>query len=308
MALKAANQCKLITASGGGTLTPGADESFLVRNIHCVPSTNDTYLTVQVNSTTVGKFRVKGKSGNHLPFPVVATGSLIEHKVGTVFDWARAHAMPLDIPVASEQTLTVSRYAETGRVLIIYDIYDAGEVKQTDPNGSQAVVKRYLHYGTNTSAITASPAAIDSSLIWSGGDGFPFNGSSVPLAGRFTILGILGCPCHRGDGSGNKGATTHIMLIRRNEVLFDEDRQGLPFLGDATYTTNATGYSPVASVVGPATATVPQPALWLDLPIVLPAGEQLTTMVVVTGAAASGIAAAEIDVCYLMQREYGVAA
>ncbi|KKK95973.1 hypothetical protein LCGC14_2667430 [marine sediment metagenome] len=61
-----ANMVKRITASGGGDLEAKAGESLRVKRIECIPSSNDTYVTVRVDRVTTAYYRVKGKSGNHL--------------------------------------------------------------------------------------------------------------------------------------------------------------------------------------------------------------------------------------------------
>lgn len=304
MALRYVHQIKRITASGGGTLQADQDESFLIRGIYCNPSSNDDYITVYVQGTAVGKFRVKGLSGNHLAYPAMQVNQAYEGVVPNLFEYARSIGFPLDIPIASGETLTISRYAETGDVCVLYDVFDAGDIRPDQDNGSRANKRRYIHYGTNTSAITSSPAGVNKSLIWSGGSGFPFDGSSVAERNIYRVKAILGCPCTGGDGSANKGYTTHLVLISDNNYLFDEDRNGLPFLSDSSYTTDATGYKEVASVIGALTAEHPKPALVLDPPLEFPEGKQLTVQVRVSSAAADGIEANEIDVAFLMEQEY----
>ncbi|GAI93574.1 unnamed protein product, partial [marine sediment metagenome] len=60
------NMIKRLTASGGGDLEAKTGESLRVRRIECIPSTDDTYITISVDRVTVGYYRIKGKSGNHL--------------------------------------------------------------------------------------------------------------------------------------------------------------------------------------------------------------------------------------------------
>lgn len=304
MALLEKNRVKTITASGGGTLAADADESFRIRDLFCVPSTNDTYLTLSIKGTTVGKIRVKGKSGNHLPFPHVKTAQVYELVTGGLFAWARRLGLDLSIPLASGETLTISRYAEAGYVAVVYDRYDAGDVKPTEPNGSMSPVRRYVHYGENSAAVTGSPASVNTSLIWTGGEQFPFDGSAVAEKNVFRLLAILASPSAHGDGSANKGYSTFLKLIHRNNVLFDEDQNGLPLKGNSAATADAADYTSLGSVIGPLTAENPAPGLWLPDPITLAEGDKLTTQVIVADAAASGIAASELDVAYLMEQTY----
>jgi hypothetical protein len=294
---------KRITASGGGTLTPDADESFRVSDVFCAPSANDTYLTLYVENHTVNKLRVKGKTGNHCPYPNKKLSYEYEFVLATLFSVLRAFGIDLSIPVPSGSVFTVARYAETGDVCVKYDVYDKDDVKPDDPNGMLAKVHRYVHYGENLAAITATPAVVDTSLIWTGGSKWPFDGSGVPAKTVMRILAILASPSARGDATNNKGYTTYLQMIRDNTVLFDPDRNGLPLLGLSTQTANAALYQAVASVLGMATAEYPHPALVLPEALEFVEGEKLTTNVLTAAAAASGIAASEFDMAYVIERE-----
>ena len=119
MGLLLANQVQRMQASGGGTLNPPPGQAYRVREFFCVPSTNDDYLTITVDATNILKLRVKGKAGNHCPYPTVQTQQLYENQLGTLLGRLRAAGIDLSIPVASEQILTVARYAEAGEVCLI---------------------------------------------------------------------------------------------------------------------------------------------------------------------------------------------
>jgi hypothetical protein len=304
MALQLAGQVKRITASGGGTLQAAADQSFRIRRLFCVPSSNDTYVTIMVSSTTVAKIRVKGLAGNRIPYPGNKLGQNYEDIIEDLYSFAARIGCPLDIPVASGETLTVSRYAEAGDVALIYDIYNAADVKPEEPNGSKSRIRRYIHGGTNAAAITSSPTTLGTSLIWSGGEAWPFDGTAVPEKNVYRLAAILAAPAARGNASANKGYTTYLKLIQRNNVLFDVDANGLPFTGLVGQTADAAVYTPAGSVVGPQTAEYTQRALVLPAPLVFGEGETLTTQVLTSGAASGGLGAGEIDVAYLLEHEY----
>jgi hypothetical protein len=303
MAVQSANQFKTITASGGGTLVAQAGQSLLLTDIFCVPSSSDTFLTLTIGGTTVGKFRVKGKSGNHCAFPSVFTALAAELVTRGLFAELRARGVDLSIPIASGETLTVTRYAEAGNVVLRYTVADAGDYKNTDPNGRLAKVRRYVNYVGNTAAVTAlAYADLDYSEMWAGFNAWPAGLLGVPENHRFTLFGLLGCPSGKGASAANKGYTTNIQLIRENNVLFDPDRAGLPFLGDVAEATGQ-AYKEIASVVGALTAERPRPPLMFDTPLVFDRGESITGRVLITGAAASGHAINTIDVQYIEQVE-----
>ena len=304
MALKVRNKIKSMTALAGRTLKADADESFRIKAIYCDPEATDTYLTAIVDGVTVGKFRAKGLLGNHIPFPFVKTAEIYEALTGGLFERMLAVGFDLSIPIASGQTLTISQVPATGMVAIVYDVFDDVDVKPDEANGTMSKIRRYLHYITNAAVIVSSPYKITKSAMWTGGDPFPVNSLAVPQNNVFRIFGILGAPCSHGDAAANKGYTTHLQLVHRNEVLFDEDHNGLPFRGEVGNVADAASYISEGSIIGPQTAENPPPGLIFPDPIVLGEGEKLTVNLVLSGAAADGIAADEIDLCLLMEHEY----
>jgi hypothetical protein len=303
MALRERGRVLRITASGGGTLACPSYESLRVRNIHCVPSANDSYLTLSIDGMTVLKLRVKGKSGNHCPYPVVNTASVYEAQAGTIFDLGRRLGKPLDVPIGPDQTLTIARYAEAGELTVVYDAFDAGDVRPEEPNGSMARVRRYPHYMTNSAAITATPCVLDTSLIWTSFEPWPVASSKVPDGATIRLLAILGAPASHGDATNNKGYTTALQLIQEGRYLFDVSQVGLPLVGLAGHTANTCVYTPVASVIGPLTAEQPQPPFIPEVPLEFKPGETLTAQVKLTGAAANGLIAADLDIAFLLERE-----
>jgi len=305
MTLRERNQVKIMTALTARTLRADEDESFLIKDIFCVPEATDTYLTLYTQGVTVGKIRVKGLAGNHLPFPFVKTAQIYEALTGGLLARLRSVGFDLNYPVASGETFTVSQVPSSGYVALVYDIYDSADITPDMPNGSRSNIRRYVHYGTNTAAITASPGAVDLSLIWSGGDKWPFDGSGIAEKNKYRLAAILGAPCAHGNATINKGYTTHLKLIHRNNVLFDEDRNGLPFKGLSTQTADAASYESTGTVIGPLTAENPAAGLVFDPPLEFVEGDKLTTQVVVADAAATGIAGSEIDLAYVLEHEYG---
>ena len=242
--LRAARQIKRLTASGGGTLSAGAGESFMIRGIQCVPSTNDTYLTLRVDKTTVGYWRIKGKSGNHLASPAVSVVPF------NLMEWLIEQGINLAIPVAEGQDFSVVRYAEAGDVVVIYDIYDGQDRRATEENGSEAAIYTFLNYlNVGTPLTAAGDAYFNVSLSPSEFPDFPA-GSVVPAKMAVDILGLVGSPWVDGQAGPVYFYTQYLKFIKDRSVMFDEDRNGLPFLADITANTTV-NYSPAQSVIGP---------------------------------------------------------
>jgi len=211
-------------ASAGGDLEAPAGQSLLIKAIYCKPSTSDTYLTLQTDRVTVGYYRVAGLTGNHLGH--IEGGGLIFN----MMEFLTAKGIDVSIPVAEGQTFTVSRYAEAGYVVLVFDRYDAGDIRSDMPNGSDGKEYTFMQYmDIVTGRTTSGDALFDTSLSPGEFPDFPC-GKSVPANHRITMLGLVGTPWYAGQ-SGPKGSyTTHIKLVREREVLFDEDRDGIPFL------------------------------------------------------------------------------
>jgi len=219
------NCVKRITASGGGDLVADANESFLIKYLYCNPSGSDTYLTLRVDRKTVGVYRVGGRAGNHLSYLTEGNfkNNLMEHLA--------AKGINVFIPVAEGQTFTVSRYAETGEVIIVYDIYSAGDMRADMPNGSAAKEYTFMQYMDSTDTRTTSGAVtIDTSLSPAEFPDFPC-GKNVPARHTIDILGLVGSPVGDKTTGDNYFLSTYVKLIKERETLFDEDRAGIPFFG-----------------------------------------------------------------------------
>jgi len=218
-----ANMVKHLLSSGGGSLEAKTHESLRVKRIECIPSTNDTYLTIRVDRVTVAFYRVKGKSGNHLS--TILTGYLKRNLMEFLAD----AGLNVTIPVAEGQTLNIERYAETGNIMVIYDRYSAGDVKASDQNGTESNVYTFMQYAKVGIAPTASgDAHIDTSLSPSEFPDFPC-GKVVPARHTIDIMGIAGCPFNDAAAGPIGFATAYMKFVRDREVLFDSDRNGIPF-------------------------------------------------------------------------------
>ena len=273
--LKQANKVKRIIANSGGDLSAAAGKSLLVKSIYCIPSANDTYLTIRVDRVTVAFYRVKGRAGNHVsPY---LTAYIIPH----IMDFLTAKGINVTIPIAEGQTLNVSRYAEAGNVMLVYDEYDAGDIRADMPNGSAASEYVFLQYMSTSETPTASQdILLDTSLSPAEFPDFPC-GKVVPAKHEITMLGLAGHPFTTGGAGPNAWGTTFLKMVREREVLFDDDRNGIPFDGqDATATADA--YMCNFSLIGPCTPVLLDSAvqvigdpLLFDPPLVFPEGSEL---------------------------------
>jgi len=232
--LRQANKVKQITVSGGGDLSAPAGLSYLVKSIYCIASASDTYLTLRVDRVTVGFYRVADRGGNQIS-PI-----LLAYDTPHIMEFLASKNVNVSIPVAEGQTLNVSRYAEAGNVILVYDEYDAGDIRSDMPNGSQASEYTFMQYMSTSETPTASQDIIlDTSLSPAEFPDFPA-GKVVPANHEITLLGLVGHPFTTGGAGPNAWGTSFCKLVREREVLFDDDRNGIPFDGqDATATADA---------------------------------------------------------------------
>jgi len=242
--LKQANMIKRITAVSGGNLSAAAGESLLIKRIECIPSGTDDYLTLSVDRVTVGYYRVRTKSGNHL------STILTSYLKRNLMEFLTEHGVNVTIPVAEGQTFNVSRAADAGNVIIVYDKYDAADVLATMPNGSDSKEFTFVQYAKVGTPPTASgDALIDTAITPAEFPDFPC-GKVVPALHTIKLLGIVGCPFADGAGGPISFTTSFMKVIKGREVLFDEDRLGIPF--DAqNEAAAALTYSSNFSLIGP---------------------------------------------------------
>lgn len=301
MSLKQANMVKRITASGGGTLEARAGESLRVTRIECVPSTNDTYVTVSVDRVTVAYYRVKGKAGNHLG---TLHGAYLK---GNIMEFLAKAGINVSIPVAEGQLLSVSRYAETGNVMLVYDRYDAGDVKATDPNGSEAKEYTFLQYAEiGTTPTAAGDVVVDTSLTPSEFPDFPC-GAVVPANHQIELLGIAGSAFAAGAAGPVAFGSKFLKLTKDREVLFDVDRYGIPFDGQNAAAT-ALAYAANFSLIGPGTEILvntnvitPGDPLIFKPAILFSQGQELIANLTVSKDGAATWTAHADDECFILR-------
>jgi len=133
-------------------------------------------------------------------------------------------------PIAEGQEMIVDiTAAGSPYVRLNYEVYDPGDIKADQENGSLS--KEYLHfnYGTNSAQINDGIAGIiDKCLTPKEFPDFPF-GASVPPKHEIDILGLL-IGTYRKTEQFNQ-YIRWLRLIRDREVLFDEDRKGMYVAG-----------------------------------------------------------------------------
>ena len=240
--LRQANCVKSAAHSAAFSLQADAGESFQIQRIIFADALTTAYPVLRVDRKTVGCYRGGAQGVQHLG------GAVDAYFPMNLIDWLAAHGVNMSIPIAEGQTFTVDRAAHAGALTVVYDMYDAGDIRADMLNGSESKEYNFVQYMT---AAAVLKAALDYELSVSLSPGefpdFPC-GKVVPARTTIEVLGIAGMPVCVGDGS-NYTITTHLKLVKDREILFDEDRAGLPFLALGA-TASATTRKIVNSLVG----------------------------------------------------------
>lgn len=131
-------------------------------------------------------------------------------------------------PVAEGETFTIKPAVQGATIVgaIIYEIYDAEDMKAEMPGGSKSQEYMFINYGTNTVAILQDTyGALDKSRNPSEYPAFPF-GEVVPAGVEVDIHGIL-LKTWGGYVDDTANTMRYLKLIRDRKILFDEDRTGI---------------------------------------------------------------------------------
>lgn len=273
--LRQANCIKTALHTAGLTLQAGVGESYLIKAIYVGIVATASYLAVKVDNFSVAYYLVKGKRGNEL-------GGQEFFKDGyNLMKKLVDRGLPFSIPIAEGQKLTLPILDGIGKFWVVYDKYDAQDILPTAPNGTASKTFGFIQYLRESSVLTASgDMLLDTAITPAEFPTFPAN-TAVPARMRIKIHGIHGSPVADAASSGNLFRTTYLKLIKEREVLFDEDRNGIPFHGRLAATGTA-DYSFVESLVGCGGETptavgdmVYREPLWFIPPLVFESGEEL---------------------------------
>ena len=219
------NCVKTALNTAGLTLLADSGESFLIKAIYVGEVTTAGYLNVKVDNTTVACYRVAGKRGNELG------GMRYLYEGMNVMKILVDKGLPFAIPIAEGQKLTLPILDGEGYLQVVYDRYTAGDIRDDMPNGTKAKRYGFIQYLDASAVITESgDMLLDVSESPAEYPNFPA-GRVVPPKMSITILGISGSPFADAASLNNCFYTKYLKLIRDRNVLFDEDRNGILFLG-----------------------------------------------------------------------------
>lgn len=287
-------------------LTADVGESFMIRKITVFAPSDDGYLILRVDRKTVGVYRTKGKSGNHLAHP--RTGWL--HK--NLMESLEAKGITVSIPIAEGQTFTYEFTTGNGHVCTYYDVYDGGDIRADMPNGSDSNEYLFIQYMNASSYPSASgDVLLDTSLSPAEFPDFPC-GKNVPPRTKIDILGLVGSPVGDDTDSANYIVTDFVKMVKEREVLFDQRRRGFVFTG-LRGVSNATVWNNTFSPIGACVPVqivlydqdVTQPSLQdpliFDEPIHMLSGEELNVYITVRLVGSHTLSAGAIDLAVILK-------
>ena len=287
-------------------LTADIGESFLIRKVTVFAPSDAGYIIFRVDRKTVGVYRIKGKSGNHLGHP--QTGWL--HK--NLMEVLAKRDINVSIPIAEGQTFTYEFTVGNGHVCTYYDVYDAGDIRADMPNGSEAKEYTFIQYmNASTYPSASGDVLLDLSLSPAEFPDFPC-GKTVSPRSKIDVLGLAGSPFCDVDAVGNFIVTDFVKLVKEREVLFDQRRKGFLFTcyqsadGAIAYTNTFSPIGacvPVNMSVDGHLATNPsyQDPLIFDEPIHMLSGEELNIYITARLVGTHTLTAGAIDLAAILK-------
>jgi len=297
--LRQANCVKSVATAVAFSLQADAGESFLIKSVVFADALTTAYPVFRVDRKTVGCYRGGAQGVQHLGGKVDAFIPM------NLMDWLMSKNINMSIPVAEGQTFTITRAGDTGALVVIYDIYDAGDIRADMLNGTESKEYNFVQYMTASEVLAASQDYLLSvSLSPAEFPNFPC-GEVVPAKSTIDILGIAGMPVCVGDAV-NSTSTTYLKLVKDREILFDEDRDGIPFEALAAIAA-ATTRKIVSSLIGDCVsvgASLSDPSygvpLLFDPPLHFVSGEELLVYLTTVSDDATEIPVADVRVAMIM--------
>ena len=131
-------------------------------------------------------------------------------------------------PIAEGETFEIKPAVQGADIVgaIVYEVYDAEDMKAEMPGGSKAKEYMFINYGTNTAIIAAGAYGnLDKSRNPGEYPAFPF-GDVVPAGYEVDLHGVL-LKTWGGYVDDTADTMRYLKMIRDRKVLFNDDRRGI---------------------------------------------------------------------------------
>lgn len=318
MALKKSFMVKTVRGDTDLELKADAGESFLVKGIYIHNPPGNAYVTLRTKRTTVGYFRAERDPGNQLAFPVgqneyqnddtTPSDDYRIEKFGinpNILDFMIAKGWLKGYPIPEGETFKITGAAQADAVqLVVYEVWDAGDQKEDDPNGPAATEYVFLNYGRTAATVTktldtlyevsASPAEFPD---------FPF-GKVVPEKKQITLLGIAASPVASFYNDGTDYILTNFLkLVRERKTLFDDDLKGI-LMESVAKTVNGSEhlFGAGLSLLGQCSDVDKRPPFVLPEPLVFVGGEEVLIYLTTTKGGAGQNLTTELSEITLIEK------
>jgi len=239
MGLKYADQVARALQATSLTITPKETESIRINKIGFTRPAADGYATIKIGRMIVGYIPVR-IGATMIPFAYDVHGASVINP----YDYGEIAGIDLKYPIATGENFNVTSGVTTD-IFVDYDIFDAGDVSNTEPNGIGSNELTYYVNLTNGSAITTETSRayhkLDKNMNPIEFPRFPLE--RVPSGFEYTIKAIGAMALSRGNGTANIGYTEVLRMKYNRQVLYDPTEAGFQVLGDSTFITNAYSYT-----------------------------------------------------------------
>ena len=238
-----------------------------------------------------------GKAGTYSS--VLQYGAIPQVYYQTLLSLLASKGLFTGFPIGEGETISFSGVAQAGALqMVFFEEYDAGDIKNTMPNGSASDEYLFINYGRVAAAITTvgdkqytviqSPAEFPD---------FPF-GKTVDAKTQIDLLGILLSDAVDYRSATDYVQTTYLKMLRGRVTLFDPDKNGLLVMGLTGTVDAATQIASGLSLIGNFSDVDGKPPLFFDPPLAFAPGEELgvyLTIAVGTSVSAASLAAADTE-------------
>ena len=279
----------LIVAAANGALTEdhAISDAFGISNAHLAVVSDRAALTTETN--------------------VVQFGNIPQVKFQSILSYLNTKGIFKGFPIAEGETLLITGANQVGAIqLVVYELYDAGDIKNTDENGTKADSYVFLNYGRVAAAIVTGVSTIYGT-VQSPAEfpDFPY-GKTVPAKTRLTLYGVLGTEIVDYRSAADSLNSEYLKFVKGRETLFDEDKNGILFKG---LTGNVDGGSILGrgiSFIGNLSSVNTKEPFMFPEPLVFNEGDELNVYITtVAGAviAVATLAAADMEIALICKVE-----
>lgn len=206
-------------------------------------------------------------------------------------------------PVAEGETFKITGVSRSNaKQILIYEIYDAEDMKSDAENGSKSGSYMFLNYGNCGGNInTNGDSLYKTSVSPAEFPAFPF-GQVVPAKHEIEILGICASPfAPKENDDTDYIYTRYLKLVKDREVLFDEDRNGIIFENrQLDLTGRVDSVAQGISLIGNKSEYDLNDPLMFDPPLKFMPGDELNIYVTtVQGGSGQNISIAQHEICLI---------